>query len=573
MTNLPILLTIFPKLSKSTLGSILFLVLTLFGLSVRAQNPVQYPVVRENGGEITAEGTDIGAVQNYTGAADGDVIKVRNGATFNTSVPYPVDNFTVESASEEIVNISVQAGYGYANNATFKNINFTSADNYSGSFMSSLSNITFIGNVSFSAFDNSENNSSHVFIGNESTLTFSGNSSTTRGGAIGQLYELRGSNNTLVFSNNSSKDCGGAIGSLSSFEINNNTMIFNNNHADCDGGAIGSMWIFDGNNNVLTFSGNTSGGNGGAIYETFRIQWSGKNTFKFTGNTAAGRGNDIYLENNVDLLEFNDGTYYFDGGIWHTGGYTEIKNGAEVTIAGRNDNSVNEYELQVTTLEAKLTAELDDIESLHGWFTVGENGLLTLNKGAKAATVVSTDNNANFELLYEARGNVTEESLVVSSGRIDIKGCMDASIELKHGQYQSNQTFFSPGNSAGRLETTGDFKAVDATLIFEKEGAVYDQLIAHDVIVDPGVKIELVDFTYAPGTIYDIIIANGTLSITDEQTWMDMILDGLPEDVELMIYNGNTVRLFVPAEPVPEPSTWTLLILGAASLMYWRKRQ
>ena len=213
MTNLPTLLTIFPKLSKSTLGSILFLVLTLFGLSVSAQDPVQYPVVRENGGEITAVGTDIGAVQNYTGAADGDVIKVRNGATFNTSVAYPVDDFTVESASEEIVNISVQAGYGYANNATFKNINFTSADNYSGSFMSSLSNITFIGNVSFSAFDNSENNSSHVFIGNESTLTFSGNSSTTRGGAIGQLYELRGSNNTLVFSNNSSKDCGGAIGS------------------------------------------------------------------------------------------------------------------------------------------------------------------------------------------------------------------------------------------------------------------------------------------------------------------------------------------------------------------------
>ena len=69
----------------------------------------------------------------------------------------------------------------------------------------------------------------------------------------------------------------------------------------------------------------------------------------------------------------------------------------------------------------------------------------------------------------------------------------------------------------------------------------------------------------------DIIIANGTLSV--DQSWIDMIQSGLPEFVEASIYNGNTVRLKIDANAVPEPSTWALLILGAAGLLYVRKRK
>ena len=71
--------------------------------------------------------------------------------------------------------------------------------------------------------------------------------------------------------------------------------------------------------------------------------------------------------------------------------------------------------------------------------------------------------------------------------------------------------------------------------------------------------------------MYDIIIANGTLSV--DQSWIDMIQSGLPEFVEASIYNGNTVRLKIDANAVPEPSTWALLILGAAGLAYMRKRK
>ncbi|MBR0238340.1 MAG: PEP-CTERM sorting domain-containing protein [Thermoguttaceae bacterium] len=37
-------------------------------------------------------------------------------------------------------------------------------------------------------------------------------------------------------------------------------------------------------------------------------------------------------------------------------------------------------------------------------------------------------------------------------------------------------------------------------------------------------------------------------------------------------YDGTNILLGVNPNAVPEPSTWALLVLGAAGLMYWRKR-
>ena len=146
---------IYPQPRKLTLG--LVLALSLFTLTVNAQNTVfRY---NSSNGEITASGYDIGAVQTTTGAAEGDVIKVSDGAAFNTSVTNPVNNFTIESASNNVINVPVQAGYNFTQtptdpfNATFRNVSFTSADRYTSCFWGGDNANLTCDNVTFARFN------------------------------------------------------------------------------------------------------------------------------------------------------------------------------------------------------------------------------------------------------------------------------------------------------------------------------------------------------------------------------------------------------------------------------------
>ena len=142
-----------------TLGVVL--ALTLFSLTVNAQTVVR----TGTGGAVP--GNDIGEVQNAPGAAEGDVIKVSDGAAFNTQVTDPVSGFTIESATGNVVNVPVQAGYIFSQipaapvNAAFRNVSFTGAENYTSNFwrgdlnQDNIIGITIDGKVSFSNFKNS----------------------------------------------------------------------------------------------------------------------------------------------------------------------------------------------------------------------------------------------------------------------------------------------------------------------------------------------------------------------------------------------------------------------------------
>ena len=376
----------------------------------------------------------------------------------------------------------------------------------------------------------------------------------------------------LFFQGNSEAVSGdGAFLNTGGCALNMNNVTINGFKSNI-GGAIyidfgGSLTITGTN---FTFSNNTTNEWGGAIYtEMGDVTITGSNV-TFSGNTdATNAGHDIFVSGSLSLngssVE-NKGTFSFDGGIQINESGIVCFNNADVTIAGREDVT-NLYGFNETIFNnATLTANLDYIDVLAGFFELGD-GVLTLNKGEDAATIKSTTNDGDIELHYDAQGAVSDESLFISSGRVDIQGCMEATIEL--------DGTLSPGNSAGKFETTGDFiTSENSTLIFEQEGSVYDQLIANNVTIAPDTEIVLDFSNFAPGAMYDIIIANGTLNV--EQSWIDMIQRLVPDDFEALIYNGNTVRLQSTQEPqavVPEPSTWALLVLGVIGLMYWRKRK
>ena len=104
-----------------------------------------------------------------------------------------------------------------------------------------------------------------------------------------------------------------------------------------------------------------------------------------------------------------------------------------------------------------------------------------------------------------------------------------------------------------------------------------DKLIAKSFdFDDDNAIIELALSAIVPGATYDIIAqSDGTFTDNqlNESYWTNLIDGGLPSYMGLSVIDGSIVRLNIDANAVPEPSTWALLIIGAAGLLYWRKKK
>ena len=545
----------------------------------------------------TASGSDVATVQKAANYANGDILTISGNATHNSTVSLtPTYNtFTVRSngSDKQTINGSANPFYDISGNGSYTfNLNNLSYNGNSGNISFLKSNaytktetITInADNVSFEEFKlrtiyNQYGNLNFSGATSQSEISFSNNSAGNYGG--GAVYAnnmLQFSNGSYTFEKNSGEfagaiDCNGIVTFSSDA-----TAKFIENSCNTYGAAIDAERGVQFLGGSYTFEKNSAGTIGGAIKCDGTVTFSGNSTANFTGNMANSSGNDIFTHK----LSFTDnGTYSFDGGMDIV---TEASiDKAQVNIAGRQyrpdnpttEDETNEYLLSTVTISngGKLNADLDYINYIRGTFTLnGSESMITQSKGADSATIKSKSGNGVMDLRYKAQGGVSEESIFISSGRIDITGCMEATIEVE------GDAAFSTG-TVGRLETTGDFVAVaGALLIFEQGANSYDQLIANDVTINNDTDFDLTRFTsFPPGSYYDIIIANGTLNV--DLAWVEKIKDFItPYNGTALIHNVNTVRLLSLLEPidpneVPEPSTWALLILGAAGLAYMRKRK
>ncbi|MBQ2621348.1 MAG: PEP-CTERM sorting domain-containing protein [Thermoguttaceae bacterium] len=202
-------------------------------------------------------------------------------------------------------------------------------------------------------------------------------------------------------------------------------------------------------------------------------------------------------------------------------------------------------------------------------------------------TIVKTGNGA-LKIAAAAEGLVGAESFVISSGRLDMKGYFEGTLQIGSDTIDLDETaVFSPGNSIGALDIEGDFILHDGdALLMEigganaslndqlfvsgtstfQEGSIVEFILDTTSGYDPeendkiGVKMPKVDWTKT--TFFS---QNFTLSNYDELAGIqylgvhpDSKVDPMEDDIPLA---------------VPEPSTWALLILGAAGLLYWRKQK
>ena len=201
--------------------------------------------------------------------------------------------------------------------------------------------------------------------------------------------------------------------------------------------------------------------------------------------------------------------------------------------------------------------------------------------GSIKANNLVIDGGGTLQIYTGADGQVDVQSLTVSSGNLDVKGYMKGNITVKSG------TVFSPGNSVGEATFNGSFTLEDAaTLLIEQDATGMDKLTASSYAIDPNSILELTAEAAAPGATYAIIVQKdgdnpvnfGIVTIggvdydySDVSFWNSLLTPESDYYWNLSVKN-NVVYATMDANAVPEPSTWALLVLGVAGLMYWRRK-
>ena len=311
------------------------------------------------------------------------------------------------------------------------------------------------------------------------------------------------------------------------------------------------------------------------------LNLSAAGTLHNLSGTTAGvlnnNGNTVTVESGADT-EFA-GVVVGTGGLTKTGDETLTLSGAN-TYTGMTTVSAGVLELTGDAVVANGPVTVDSTGTLV--YEVGKDGdnqpitkklsISEINKIVSTGKVIKTGD-GTLQLYSEAQGLIDIQSLTVSSGQVDLKGYMTGGITV------DADGVFSPGNSVGEATFGGNYILKEgATLLIEQDGSGIDKLNVgsftfDETSVSKGIELDITGIPF--GAEYEIIKSTNpfTGNMLNEDYWLSHFSSELPEYMTLAIRNGNTVVLMIDRNAVPEPSTWALLILGAAGLLYWRKKK
>ena len=309
------------------------------------------------------------------------------------------------------------------------------------------------------------------------------------------------------------------------------------------------------------------------------VTYSGNVVMEDDGSVEVGADRNLTLAGTVsgdgEVTKTGDGTLTLSGDNTNTG-KTTVSEGT-LALTGSAVKANNPIEVaQDATLEYNVAAGDSKQLTFSDDVTVSGAGDV-VKTGAGKLKILATDG------LFESN------SFAVKAGELDFKGQYNGDLEVESG------ATLSPGNSVGDLTVYGDVK-IDArgTLLFEfspynenPELQEFDTLsitdASNELVLDTNSIIKLfftsaadANLWAAEGEEYKLVSDEGfAADVTDMSDLLGnytslFALEGRPDGLYLIGLGAGPAP--EPGSGVPEPSTWALLILGVAGLMYWRKR-
>ena len=306
------------------------------------------------------------------------------------------------------------------------------------------------------------------------------------------------------------------------------------------------------NNSTGNFSGEISNGTSGSIL----------GVEIFTNNNNRGVGLTVTMSGD---LSYTGATTIDAGTTLNLSGSANLVNSREAIVNGT---------LNFSNYSGTEDMQFNNLTGTDGKITgTGKNLILHNNQttqyiGSITAQTIEKTGNGTLQLYAKDSNSPVQAAggFAINSGRLDFKGYFSGALTVNNG------AIMSPGNSIGTLNETGDFTLNSgAKLLMEIGGLtaeLNDQLIVNgNSVFENGSIIEFVldsDSSYAP-SLGDVIPVT-----MPEVDWNNATFSSYY--FTLGEYSNGIQYLGVNPNAVPEPSTWALLILGAAGLLYVRKR-
>ena len=329
--------------------------------------------------------------------------------------------------------------------------------------------------------------------------------------------------------------------------------------------------------------------------DKWTIDGTDKKGVKFTegdDNTATYAG-EVEMNANGSFEVAENRNLTLAGVVSGEGNVTKQGDGT-LTLSGNNAYTGK------TTVEAGTLALTGDAVKANSSIEIADNATLEYNVAANNTKQLTFSDDVTVSggnVLKTGAGKLkikadsdqfSSDKFTVSAGELDFKGQYNGDLIVKTG------ATLSPGNSVGDLTVYGNaIIETGATGLFEFSAynadpaqQSYDTLtIGNDgaFVIDENSIIKL----YFEGNDANLWAAEGAqYKLVSDEGFVDDITDMsdlLGNYTSLFGLEGRLDGLYLiglgagpapePGSGVPEPSTWMLLILGAAGLLFWRKRK